>query len=60
MAENIELLEEDLELCRKNIRESFKRLPFNEFVEKQAQVQAAQMAFIRKYAAALHPKDRDE
>ena len=56
MAEKIEIREEDLEVCRKNIREAFERLDFDEFVEAQAQLQAAQMAFIRKYAAALHPK----
>lgn len=57
MAEKIDIEEADLEICRKNIREAFERLSFDEFVEAQAQVQAAQMAFIRKYAAALHPKD---
>lgn len=56
MAADIEVLEEDLEICRKNIREAFDRLSFDEFIEQQAQVQAAQMAFIRKYAQALHPK----
>ena len=60
MADKIEVREEDLEVCRRTIREDFRRLPFDEFVEKQAQVQAAQMAFIRRYAQALHPKDMKE
>lgn len=57
MADKIKIREDDLEVCRKNIRDSFERLSFDEFVEEQAQVQAAQMAFIRKYVAALHPKE---